>query len=167
MARPKLPLAQRKALVMTVRMRLDLSEGLAAAAFLRGTSKSGLVSQYAAEQIKCEQERDPLFFAAAVEGIRSRRRAQRSKKSARSRFERLSNSSDCLKLTIEQRQLDRLEGRESPAHDHSIGPHSDDGQTTTQVALGRPSLVARATKASGGAPKSVAGDATLDSERPE
>jgi predicted transcriptional regulator len=56
MARPKLPTAQRKGMVMTVRMRLDLNDGLAAVALLRGTTRSGLVSQYAAEQIRVEHE---------------------------------------------------------------------------------------------------------------
>lgn len=66
MARPKLPIAQRKTLNMTVRMRLDLNEGLAAVAVLRGTTRSGLVSQYAAEQIRLEQERDLPRFDATV-----------------------------------------------------------------------------------------------------
>ena len=74
MARPKLPIAQRKVLNMTVRMRLDLDAGLAAVASLRGTTKSGLVSQYAAEQIRLEQERDRPRFDAAVQDIRFQKR---------------------------------------------------------------------------------------------
>src|SRR5215472_18017956 len=63
MARPKLPPQQRRRLTMTVRIRQDLDEGFAAVALLRGTTKSGLVSQYAAEQIRLEQERDRAGFA--------------------------------------------------------------------------------------------------------
>jgi hypothetical protein len=58
MARPKLTTAQRKSVRITVPMRLDQDEGLAAVAVLRRTTKSGLVSQFAAEQIRLEQERD-------------------------------------------------------------------------------------------------------------
>jgi hypothetical protein len=66
MARPKLPIAQLKSVTMTVRMREDLDEGLAAVAVLRGTTKSGLVSQYAAEQIRVEQERDRVRFGVLL-----------------------------------------------------------------------------------------------------
>src|SRR5258705_13974651 len=97
MARPKLPIAQRKTLNMTVRMRLDLDEGLAAVALLRGTTKSGLVSRYAAEQIRLEQERDRVRFDAAVKDTRFQREAQRRKKSAQSRLERRSDAPGCLK----------------------------------------------------------------------
>jgi len=41
MARPKLPIAQSKGLTITVRMRLDLDEGLAAVALPRRTTKRG------------------------------------------------------------------------------------------------------------------------------
>ena len=80
MARPKLPPEQRRRLTMTVRIRQDLDEGFAAVALLRGTTKSGLVSQYAAEQIRQEQERDRSAFTAALKEIKSQRRTQ-SKKS--------------------------------------------------------------------------------------
>ncbi len=105
MARPKLPIAQLKSLVMTVRMRLDLDEGLAAVAHLRGTTKSGLVSQYAAEQIRLEQERDRPRFDAAVKDIRFQRDAQRQKKSAQSPLERRSDAPDYLKASSEQRPI--------------------------------------------------------------
>jgi hypothetical protein len=59
---------------MTVRIRQDLDEGFAVVAHLRGTTKSGLVSQYAAEQIRVEQERDPTRFAAALKQVKSQRR---------------------------------------------------------------------------------------------
>jgi hypothetical protein len=83
MARPKLPIDQRRRLTMTVRIRQDLDEGFAAVAHLRGTTKSGLVSQYAAEQIRVEQERDPARFHAAVKEIRSQRRPHTAAKSGR------------------------------------------------------------------------------------
>ena len=82
MARPKLPTAQRRRLTMTVRIRQDLDEGFAAVALLRGTTKSGLVSQYAAEQIRAEQERDRARFEAALKEIQSHRKAQRQSKPA-------------------------------------------------------------------------------------
>ncbi len=81
MARPKLPLAQRRRLTMTVRIRQDLDEGFAAVALLRGTTKSGLVSQYAAEQIRVEHERDRPRFEAALKEIKSQRTAQKRPKS--------------------------------------------------------------------------------------
>jgi hypothetical protein len=77
MARPKLPTEQRRRLTMTVRIRQDLDEGFAAVAMLRGTTKSGLVSQYAAEQIRLEQERDQARFAAALKEIKTHRKTQR------------------------------------------------------------------------------------------
>lgn len=65
---------------MTVRIRQDLDEGFAAVAHLRGTTKSGLVSQYAAEQIRVEQERDRARFDSALKEIKSQRKAQRKVK---------------------------------------------------------------------------------------
>jgi len=85
MARPKLPTDQRRRLTMTVRIRQDLDEGFAAVALLRGTTKSGLVSQYAAEQIRVEEERDRSRFAAALKEIKSHRKNQTKEKRARSR----------------------------------------------------------------------------------
>ena len=85
MARPKLPVAQRRRLTMTVRIRQDLDEGFAAVALLRGTTKSGLVSQHAAEQIRAEQERDDVRFAAALKEIQSHRKSQLKTKVRRSR----------------------------------------------------------------------------------
>jgi hypothetical protein len=84
MARPKLPTAQRRRLTMTVRIRQDLDEGFAAVALLRGTTKSGLVSQYAAEQIRAEQERDRSRFEAALKEITSHRKIQQRTKARRS-----------------------------------------------------------------------------------
>ena len=86
MARPKLPIDQRRRLTMTVRIRQDLDEGFAAVAHFRGTTKSGLVSQYAAEQIRVEQERDPARFAGALKEIKSQRRTQGRAKSGRDRM---------------------------------------------------------------------------------
>jgi len=77
MARPKLPVEQRRRLTMTVRIRQDLDEGFAAVALLRGTTKSGLVSQYTAEQIRVEQERDLPRFNAALREIKGQRKRQR------------------------------------------------------------------------------------------
>jgi hypothetical protein len=85
MARPKLPIEQRRRLTMTVRIRQDLDEGFAAVALLRGTTKSGLVSQYAAEQIRAEQERDLTRFTAALKDVKSVRKTQQKAKSIRSR----------------------------------------------------------------------------------
>jgi hypothetical protein len=84
MARPKLPIEQRRRLTMTVRIRQDLDEGFAAVAVLRGTTKSGLVSQYAAEQIRTEQERDLARFNAALKEVKSVRKNQHKVKSSRS-----------------------------------------------------------------------------------
>src|SRR5215813_3596551 len=83
MARPKLPIDQRRRLTMTVRIRQDLDEGFAAVAHVRGTTKSGLVSQYAAEQIRVEQERDSARFDAALKEIKSVRKIQQNPKSSR------------------------------------------------------------------------------------
>jgi hypothetical protein len=85
MARPTLPTEQRRRLTMTVRIRQDLDEGFAAVALLRGTTKSGLVSQYAAEQIRAEQERDQSRFDTALKEIKSQRKAQRKAKPSRTR----------------------------------------------------------------------------------
>ncbi|MFY9558544.1 MAG: hypothetical protein WAV47_27920 [Blastocatellia bacterium] len=85
MARPKLPVEQRRRLTMTVRIRQDLDEGFAAVALLRGTTKSGLVSQYAAEQIRLEQERDQSRFSAALKDIKVQRKGQQKAKPSRSR----------------------------------------------------------------------------------
>ena len=85
MARPKLPIEQRRRLTMTVRIRQDLDEGFAAVALLRGTTKSGLVSQYAAEQIRVEQERERSRFEAALKEIKAQRKLQRKPKTAESR----------------------------------------------------------------------------------
>jgi hypothetical protein len=85
MARPKLPTEQRRRLTMTVRIRQDLDEGFAAVALLRGTTKSGLVSQYAAEQIRVEQERDRSRFEGALKEIKAQRKVQRKSKTPRSR----------------------------------------------------------------------------------
>jgi hypothetical protein len=85
MARPKLPIDQRRRLTKTVRIRQDLDEGFAAVAHLRGTTKSGLVSQYAAEQVRVEQERDLPRFAAALKEIQSQRKTQIRAKSGRRR----------------------------------------------------------------------------------
>ena len=116
MARPKLPIAQRKVLNMTVRMRLDLDAGLAAVASLRGTTKSGLVSQYAAEQIRLEQERDRVRFDAAIKDIQFQRQAQRRKKSAHGRLERPSGTRECLKPISEEHPLTRPWCLESRPH---------------------------------------------------
>jgi hypothetical protein len=70
---------------MTVRIRQDLDEGFAAVALLRGTTKSGLVSQYAAEQIRAEQERDRPQFEAALKQVKSHRKIQQKAESGRSR----------------------------------------------------------------------------------
>jgi len=85
MARPKLPNEHRRRLTMTVRIRQDLDEGFAAVALLRGTTKSGLVSQYAAEQIRAEQERDRSSFETALKQITAHRKAQRKGNASRSR----------------------------------------------------------------------------------
>ena len=85
MARPKLPIEQRRRLTMTVRIRQDLDEGFAAVALLRGTTKSGLVSQYAAEQIRAEQERDQVRFNAALKEVKAVRKTQQKTKPIQSR----------------------------------------------------------------------------------
>lgn len=146
MARPKLPTAQRKVLQMTVRMRLDLDEGVAAVALLRGTTKSELVSQYAAEQIRLEEERDRFCFAAAVEEIRSKRRARRKSKTARSNSQRPSGALDSSKAVTEQRPLARPWCLESRPQDRLIEPLYDGAKRVTQPIRGRLSLRAREKK---------------------
>ena len=143
MARPKLPIAQRKVLNMTVRMRPDLDAGLAAVASLRGTTKSGLVSQYAAEQIRLEQERDRVRFDAAIKDIQFQRQAQRRKKSAHTRLERPSDTRECLKAIAEDRPLARPWCLESRPHDRLIEPLYDSGKRVTQATRGSLSLLAR------------------------
>jgi len=86
MARPKLSHEQRRRLTMTVRIRQDLDEGFAAVAILRGTTKSGLVSQYAAEQIRAEQERDRSRFEAALKEIKAQRKVQQKSRASASRL---------------------------------------------------------------------------------
>jgi hypothetical protein len=143
MARPKLPIAQLKSLVMTVRMRLDLNDGLAAVAHLRGTTKSGLVSQYAAEQIRLEHERDRAPFDAAVKEIRVQREARLRKKSAQSRLERRSGAPDCLKASSEQRPLVRPWCLESRPHDRLIERLYDSGKRVIHANRGSLPLLAR------------------------
>ena len=121
MARPKLPAAQRKVLTMAVRMRQDLDEGLAAVALLRGTTKSGLVSQYSAEQTRLEREHDQPCFDAAVKEIKRRRRAKRAKRAARQRFKSPSDSSATARVKIGQRRLARVEHTKASPHNGSIG----------------------------------------------
>ena len=146
MARPKLPIAQRKGMVMTVRMRLDLNEGLAAVAVLRGTTRCGLVSQYAAEQIRLEQERDRPRFDAAVKDIQLQREAQRRKKSAQSLFEGGSSAPECLKAIGEERQLTRPWCLESRPHDRLIEPLYDGGKRVIQATRRSLSLLERGTR---------------------
>ena len=143
MARPKLPIAQLKSLVMTVRMRPDLNDGLAVVAHLRGTTKSGLVSQYSAEQIRLEQQRDRLGFDAAVKDIRFKREAQRRKKSAQSRLERQSDAHDRPKAGTEQRPLARSWCLESRPHDRLIEPLYDSGKRVIQATHGSLPSIAR------------------------
>lgn len=143
MARPKLPIAQRKGMVMTVRMRLDLNEGLAAVAVLRGTTRSGLVSQYAAEQIRLEQERNRPGFEAAVKDIRFERETRWRKESAQSQFEHLSDVPDCLKASTEHHPLARPWCLESRPHDRLIEPLYDSGKRVIQATRGSRSLLAR------------------------
>ena len=167
MPRPKLPAAQRKVLTMTVRMRQDLDEGLAAVALLRGTTKSGLVSQYSAEQIRLEREHDQHCFDAAVKEIKRRRKAQRAKKSARARFKSPSDSSDYSRVNTEQRRLARVERPKASRHDRSIGTLSDGAEKTIHVGIGIPSLLSRRTKASCDGPETDSNDISLTANRPE
>lgn len=147
MARPKMPTEQRKGLKMTVRMRLDLDEGLAAVALLRGTTRSGLVSQYATEQVRLEQERDRTSFDAAVEGIRVQRETERRMKSAQSLLETESDASKSLKAVTEERFLARSWCLESRPHDRLIEPLYDSGKRLNQPTNGRLCLLARGMRA--------------------
>jgi hypothetical protein len=143
MARPKLPVAQRKGMVMTVRIRLDLNDGFAAVAVLRGTTKSGLVSQYAAEQIRLEQERDRPRLDAAVKDIQLQREAQRRKKSAQSLFEGVSSAPECLKAISEEYPLTRPWCLESRPHDRLVEPLYDGGKGVIQATRRSLSLLAQ------------------------
>jgi hypothetical protein len=133
---------------MTVRVRKYLDEGFAAVAFLRGSSKSGLVSQYAAEQIRLELERDEQSFDAALKEIRSRKEAQRRKRTARSGLNLASDSFDLLRVTTQQRGFVLTEPGESRPQDRSIGSVSSGEQTSTRVAVSDPSLPTRQTDGS-------------------
>lgn len=167
MARPKLPIAQLKSLMMTVRMRLDLNDGLAAVAHLRGTTKSGLVSQYAAEQIRLEQERDRFGFDAAVKEIRFKREAQRRKKSAQSQLERQSDAHDCLKAGTEERPLTRSWCLESRPHDRLIEPLYDRGKRLNQPTRGRLCFLPRGMRSACGDSRATPSDINLSPESPE
>jgi hypothetical protein len=159
LARPRMPLAQRKSLIMTVRMRPDLSEGLAAVAVMRGTSMSGLVSQFAAEQIRCERERDPQSLDLGVTEIRSRRAEQQEqqqrKKVGRSCVEHSSERFDGLKVAAEERASDGTDTAQSLLLALSIGCLSDDERTPTHAAVATPSLLAGPTRPSFGGPEAV------------
>jgi hypothetical protein len=158
MARPKMPTAQRRGLNMTVRVRLDLDERLAAVALPRGTTRSGLVSQYAAEQVRLEQERDRTSFDAAVKDIRFRREAQRKKSSAQSPLERPSGASDGLTAGTDQRPLARPWCLQSRPHDRLIEPLYNGGKTAVQASRGSLSLLARGKRtACGHSPASSSG----------
>ena len=122
MARPKLPIAQRKAVTITVRMKLDLNDGFAAVARLRGTTKSGLVSQYAAEQVRLEQEQDRSCFDAMVEEVRSRRSARQR---GRLQLQRKERARDCLIVAAEQLPLTRHWCLQSRPHDRIFEPLYD------------------------------------------
>jgi hypothetical protein len=121
---------------MTVRMRLDLNDGLAAVAHLRGTTKSGLVSQYAAEQVRFEQERDRVRFDAAVKDIRFQRETRRKKNSDQPPLERPSTAPDCLNASTEQHPLTRHWCLESRPHDRLIEPLYDSGKRVIQATRG-------------------------------
>jgi hypothetical protein len=145
-ARPKLPTAQCKAKTMTVRIRKYLDEGFAAVAFLRGSSKSGLINEYAAEQIRLEIERDEQSFDAAVKETISRKDAQRRKKTARSGLDDVaSDLSDWLKVITEKHRLAGLEPGESRPNERSIGSVSPAGQAGPRIAVSGPSPLTRQT----------------------
>ena len=160
MARPKLPAGQRKGMVMTVRMRLDLNEGLAAVAHLRGTTKSGLVSQYAAEQVRLEQERDRPRFDAAVKDARFQREAKRRKNSAQSQ----PDAADGLKASSQQRPLARSWCLESRPHDRLIEPLYDSGKRVMQSTRGSLSLLARGKRAACAGSRATSSDLNLATE---
>ena len=161
MARPKMPTAQRKGMVMTVRMRLDLNNGLAAVALLRGTTKSGLVSQYAAEQIRLEQERDRPRFDAVVKDIRFRREAERRKKSAQSQHDRPSDAADCLKATTEQHPLASPWCLELRPHDRLVEPLYDSAKRVIQANRARLSLLTRGKRSTSSGSDAHSNDTTL------
>lgn len=167
MARPKLPTAQRKGMVITVRMRLDLNDGFAAVALLLGATKSGRVSQYAAEQIRLEQERDRVRFDAAVKDIRLQREAQRRKNCAQPPLERPSTASDCLKAGTEQRPLTRPWCLESRPHDRLIEPLYDGGKRVIQPTRGKLSLLTQRSKATCDDSRVTSSDINLATESRE
>jgi len=102
------------------------------------------VSQYAAEQIRLEQERDRLGFDAAVKDIRFKREAQRRKKSAQSRLERQSDAHDYLKAGTQQHSMARSWCLESRPHDRLIEPLYDSGKRVIKATRGSLPLLARA-----------------------
>ena len=167
MARPKLPIAQRKGMVMTVRMRLDLNDGLAAVALLRGTTKSGLVSQYAAEQIRVEQERDPRCFAAVVEDIRSQREARQRTKHALLQLQPPSEAPGSLKAAAEQRRSARPWCLESRPHDRLIEPLYDARKSIIQATRARLCRLARGKRAACGHSTGTSSDINLAPESRE
>jgi hypothetical protein len=161
-ARPKLSTAQRRGKTMTVRVRKYLDEGFAAVAFLRGSSKSGLINEYAAEQIRLEIERNEESFDAAVKEIISRKDAQRRKKAARSGLDDVaSDISDWLKVTNKQHRLVGSEPGESRPNERSIGSVSPAGHAPTRIAVSGPSPLTRQTEGPFDHPESRLSDLDL------
>jgi hypothetical protein len=76
MARPKLPIDQRRRLTMTVRIRQDLDEGFAAVAHIRGPLRAALSVN--TPQNKSESNRSVTIRASLVPSKRSSPRGRRS-----------------------------------------------------------------------------------------
>jgi hypothetical protein len=167
MARPKLPTTQRKAATITVRMRLDQVEGLTAVAALRRTTRSGLISQFASEQISLKQGRERAHFDAAVDDIRFQREAEQRKRSGQSLFERPSCSPDSLKGTNDQRPMATLPCIESRPHDRSIVSLSNTRERLIQVACGGASLLSQRTRVSRGDLDAHSNEINPATDRPE
>jgi len=138
-----------------------------AVAHLRGTTNGGLVSQYAAEQIRLEQERDRLGFDAAVKDIRFRRGAQRRKKPVQSVIERVSDSPYWLKASTEHRPLARPWCLESRPHDRLIEPLCDSGKRVIQTTRGSLPLLARGKRTACGDSRVTSSDINLAPESRE
>ncbi len=167
MARPKQPKEQRKAVTITVRMRLDQVEGLTAVAVLRGTTRSGLISRSATEQISLEQERDRSRFDAAVADVRFQRGAEHHKRCDQSLCERPICSPHSLEATTGQRPTSKLPCIESRPHDRSIVSLSNTRETLIQVACGGASLLSQRTRAARGDSNAHSNEINLASEHPE
>jgi hypothetical protein len=125
------------------------------------------VSQYAAEQIGLEQERDRARFDAAVKDIRVQREARQRTTLARLQLQPSSNAPGSLKAATKQRPSARPWCLESRPHDRLIEPLYDSGKRLKQPTRGRLCSLARGMRAACGDSRATPSDINLAPESPE